>query len=388
MHRKWLPAIAALAFLLRFAYAAATGALTNPQVWEQDQIATNLLERHEFAYWYEGTTYRAYCEPMHPFVAAAVYFVTGHSRMAMVLLQIVIASIAVWLTGRLAESATGVPAAGPAAALLMAIHPGFIRYSSVLHPLTFDTFFLVAAALAIVARRWLAAAALIGLGVLTRPTILLLTGFQRKIAAVAITIAIVAPWTIRNAAVLHDFVLTRSGTGYVFWLGNNPNATGAAVDVHGRPLLAAAPPQFRVRILAAGELARDRIFRDTAWAYIAANPSAAIGRVAQRLYYFWWFSPAWGAHYSATAQIVYRLWWSFLLLLIVAGATVARRREVWLLVAMALLISFAQSLYYVEGRHRLAVEPLLLPMAALSLTVGGPRWLLSRRSGSPSSSPR
>jgi len=362
LQRKWLLAIAVLAFFLRLAYAAASGALTHPQVWEQSRIATNLIERHEFAYEHNGTTYRAYCEPMYPFVLAAV-----QNQTAMVLLQLVLAAFTVWLTGRLAESATGVPAAGPVAALLMAIHPGFIRYSSVLHPLTFDTLFFVAAALALITRRWLAAGALIGLGVLTRPTILLLTLFQRRIAAVLITIAIVAPWTIRNAVVLHDFVLTRSGAGFVFWLGNNPNATGSAVDVHGRPLLNVAPPEFQARVRAADELGRDRIFREAAWSYIAANPLAAIGRVAQRLVDFWWFSPEWGAHYSATQKIVYRLWWSFLLLLIVAGMIVARRREVWMLVAMALLISFAQSLYYVEGRHRLAIEPLLLPMAAVSL---------------------
>jgi len=383
LQHKWLLAIAVLALLLRLAYAAASGALTHPQVWEQSQIATNLLERHEFSFEWNGTTYRAYCEPMYPFVLAGV-----QNQTAMVLLQIVVAAFTVWLTGRLAESATGVPAAGPVAALLMAIHPGFIRYSSVLHPLTFDTLLVVAAALALITRRWLAAGALIGLGVLTRPTILLLTLFQRRIAAVLITIAIIAPWTIRNAVVLHDFVLTRSGTGFVFWLGNNPNATGSAVDVHGRTMLEAAPREFQSRIHAADELARDRIFREAAWAYIAANPIAAIGRIARRLYYFWWFSPEWGAQYSATQKIVYRLWWSFLLLLIVAGATVARRREVWLLVAMALLVSLAQSVYYVEGRHRLAIEPLLLPMAALTLTIGGPRWLLSPRSGSRSSSPR
>ena len=387
MHRRWLLSIAVLAFLLRFAYAAANGSLRNPQTWEVEQIATNLEQSHAFLYEYKGTIYRAYAEPLWPFVAVAVYAVTGHSRMAMVLLQIAIASITVWLTGRLAGSATGDAAAGNIAALLMAIHPGFIRYSSVLHPLTFDTFFFVAAALAIITKRWYAAAALIGLGALTRPTILLLTGFQRKIAAVAITLAIVAPWTIRNAVVLHDFVLTRSGSGFLLWLGNNPNATGSAVDVHGRPLLDAAPPEFQARIRAADELARDRIFRDAAWTYIAANPLAAAGRVAQRLFYFWWFSPQWGAGYSAAAKIVYRVWWAFLLVLFALGAIATRRREVWLLVAMAVLISIGQSLFYVEGRHRLAVEPLLLPMAALSLTKGGPRWLLSRRSGSPSSSP-
>ncbi len=36
-------------------HAAASGSLRNPQAWEQEQIATNLLERHEFANKQEGS---------------------------------------------------------------------------------------------------------------------------------------------------------------------------------------------------------------------------------------------------------------------------------------------------------------------------------------------
>lgn len=372
LHRRWLLGIAVLAFALRFGYAAASGALRNPHVWEQEKIATNLLEGHEFLYQGFGIAYRAYAEPLYPFVAAAVYLVTGHSRMAMVLLQIAISAFTVWLTGLLAARATDDGVAGAIAATLMAIDPGFIRYSSVLHPLTFDTLFFAAAALAIVERRTMAAGVLIGLGALTRPTILLLALFRRRLVVLALALAIVAPWTIRNAIVLRDFVLTRSGTGFVFWLGNNPNATGSAVDVHGVPLLDAAPAEFRARIRAAGELERDRIFRDAAFDYIAAHPLAAAGRFAKRVFYFWWFSPQWGVRYAPSAMIVYRVWWSFLLLLVLLGGLVTRRREVWLLVAMAVLVSLAQSVYYVEGRHRLSVEPLILPMAALSWRLRNP----------------
>ncbi len=377
--RRALLVIAAAAFLLRLGYAIATGVLWHPQFWEQERIATNLVERHEFV---RGND-RAYAEPLYPFVAAAVYAVTGHSRTALLLLQLAVAAATVWLAGRLAGMATGDERAGLAAASLMAVDPAFVYYNCVLHPLTFDTFFFTAAALALVCRRWFTAAALIGAGVLTRPTILLLSLFQRRIVAVALTLAIIAPWTIRNAVVLHDFVLTRSGTGYVFWLGNNPDATGGANDAQGRPLLDRAPRKF----LEAGEVERDRLFRQAALDYVAARPFAAIGRVVQRLYYFWWFAPSWGIHYSSAAKGVYRVWWSLLLLLIIAGAFLTRRREVWLLAAMALLVSLVQSVYYVEGRHRLAVEPLVLPLAALSLSAGGPRWLQSQRSGSRSSSP-
>jgi hypothetical protein len=396
--RRALIAIAVLAFALRLAYAAASGELRAPQVWETEQIATNLVEHHEFAFKVRGEPliYRAYIEPMYPFVMAGVYTVTNHSRTAMVLLQLLIAATTVWLLGRVATLASGRGDLGFVAALLMAVHPGFIRYSCILHPLVFDTFFFVAAAGAVIRyrqlpafRRALAAAAIIGLGVLTRPTILLFLlplvwiawrtsetprlRLTRSAAVVALTFAIVAPWTIRNAIVLHDFVLTRSGSGLVFWLGHNPSATGSAIDSAGTPVILQAPVEVQERIRAADELTRDRIFTEEAKSYIRHDPAAAIVRIGNRLSYFWWFSPQWGILYPPAAKLVYVLWWMALLLLWIAGAAVCRRFDVWFLSAMAFLISCGQSVYYVEGRHRLAIEPLILPMAAI-----GVLWLLQR----------
>src|SRR3954463_6530867 len=174
--QRALLAIALLAFALRLAYAAASGELRKPQVWETEQIATNLIANHDFTFVRGPLTYRAYIEPMYPFVAAGVYLVTRRSLMAMVLLQILIAAMTVWLLGRVATLASGRRDVGVVAALLMAVHPGFIRYSCVLHPLVFDTFFFIAAGGAVIRyrqlptlRRGLTAAAIIGLGVLTRP---------------------------------------------------------------------------------------------------------------------------------------------------------------------------------------------------------------------------
>src|SRR3954453_9363665 len=273
---RTLIAIAVLAFGLRLAYAAASGELRAPQVWETEQIATNLVEHHEFTFNYYSVPYRAYIEPLYPFVAAGVYLVTNHSLTAMVVLQLLIAAATVWLLGRVAALASGRGDVGIVAATLMAVHPGFIRYSCVLHPLVFDTFFFVAAGGAVIRyrqvptfRRALAAAAIIGLGVLTRPTILLFLlplvwiawrtsdtialRLTRSAAVVALTFAIVAPWTIRNAIVLHGFVLTRSGTGFVFWLGHNRLASGSAIDSAGIPIIDQAP-ELRRRISAADEL--------------------------------------------------------------------------------------------------------------------------------------
>jgi hypothetical protein len=392
---KPLLAIALLAFALRLGYAAASGALRNPQTWEQEQIATNLVERHAFVYEHHSFAYRSYTEPMYPFLAAAVYLVTNHSRTALVLLQLLVASATVLITGHAARLATGDHAVANTSAVLAAIHPGLIRYSSVLHPFVLDAFFLIAAATAVLRYRQkptalnaVLAALVIGLGALTRPTILLslaplmwmawrsLPSFGRRVRRVMIiavtAFAVVAPWTIRNAIVHHTFMLTRSGTGFVFWLGHNPATTGSATDAEGRAMMDAAPAELRQRVAAAGdEVTRDRIYTEAAWAYIRSDPVAAIGRMARRLEYFWWFSPQWGRAFSPNAKVVYRAWWAVLLVLIATGVIASRhhpqRHALWFLIVLALLISAVQSIYYGEGRHRLALEPLLMPVAALGV---------------------
>src|ERR1041385_7681906 len=103
---RWaLVACSILAFALRFGYVAATGALWRPQTWETEQIATNLVEGRGFLFFTPTLTYQSYCEPMYPYLAAAVYFVSGHSRMALVVVQLVIAALTVWLAGWAAMSA-------------------------------------------------------------------------------------------------------------------------------------------------------------------------------------------------------------------------------------------------------------------------------------------
>lgn len=390
--RYRLLTIALVALALRLGYAAATGALRHPQHWEQEQLATHLLVEHAFLYRHAGVTFRSYAEPLYPFLAAAVYLATDHSQTALVLVQLVIGAATAWVTGRAALLATGDAAAAIVTASLVAIHPGFIAYDCVLHPLVLDAFFVVAAGAALLryrqlpaVGRGLLAAVVIGLGALTRPTILLFllplgwtawrsapTAVQRLGRATLVTVAalaVLAPWTVRNAVVQHTFMLTRSGTGLVFWLGNNAASTGSATDRWGRPLVDGAPPALRARLAGAGEVPRDRLYAQAAWDYVRADPAAAVGRFLRRLGYFWWFSPQWGAAWPAPLRVAYRLWWAALLLLMAVGVAVSRRRPrrwgVWLLAAMALLISLAQCVFYVEGRHRLAVEPLVLPLAAL-----------------------
>ena len=394
--------ILGLALVLRLAYALHSGALFYPQTWEQEQIATNLIERHEFLFVSRIGPYQSYAEPMYPFLAAAVYLLTGHSQMALVLVQILISTATVWLVGRTAGTATRSSNAGHVAALIAATHPGLIHYASVLHPLVLDVFFFTLCGALLVAymesrnpRVALAAGAAIGLGTLTRPTVLLFVpllfwviasnavsakvAIRQMLIVSAVACAFIAPWTLRNAAIHHVFMLTRSGTGFVLWLGNNPHSTGSAMSDDGRSLLRLAPPELLQQVQSADEVERDRIFARSAWSYIRADRMGAIRRVAQRLGEFWWFSARWGRLFSPAVRLVYRVWWAAILSLVVLGGIASvvmaspGRDEIWILIAAALIVSIGQSLYYVEGRHRLAIEPLLLPAAAFGALVAGRR---------------
>jgi 4-amino-4-deoxy-L-arabinose transferase-like glycosyltransferase len=87
----------------------------------------------------------------------------------------------------------------------------------------------------------------------------------RRLAGVALATAtaagVVAPWLVRNCAVVGGPVLATEG-GYTLYLGNNPEATG------GYYVLKDAPEE-----LSTGELARDRYYKDRAIDYLFNHPA-------------------------------------------------------------------------------------------------------------------
>ena len=65
---------------------------------------------------------------------------------------------------------------------------------------------------------------------------------RNLVIAALFTTLIIAPWTIRNYAVLGGFVPVKSQFGFTLWVGNNPYATGTTfVDPKYAPLFGPAP---------------------------------------------------------------------------------------------------------------------------------------------------
>lgn len=400
-----LVAVLVLAAVARLGAFVTLHRFTTPEVWESETIATNLLEGRGFTYPTLGQTYRSYMEPLYPALCAAVYRFTNHSFLALGLVQVALGVALVWLVFACARRIAAEEAAILAAALA-AVHPGLVLYTTKFHPFVLDSalwFGVFAAVLAFRADRpWrsaIFAGALLGACVLTRPTILaclpamawwiwrrapatrrakLLVG-----ATFVVSAAIVAsPWVWRNYRVHHRLMLTRSGTSFVFWLGNNPYLfTGSAMTRDGVPVIDRVPEAVRRELGRRDELGQQDYFQEEAARFVRERPLEFARRWMIKFWYFWWFSPQAGLLYPRASLRVFQLFYVAIVSLAASALWTswketrgdpARRDAIIVIAACCLSIATLQSAYYVEGRHRLAIEPFLLIFAGVSL------WRMSR----------
>lgn len=366
---------------------------------EYGTLAGNLLNGQGFVYSYLGdAVYRSFCEPLYPFISAAIYFLTDYSLFAMGMAQAVFSSaiaVVIYLCARHIYDRKGVAVL---AGLLTALHPGLIIYATKHNPFILDTLFICLVLLFMIKlsvraslRSVLIAGFTSGLCILSRPTILLFLPLSlayifrswkikfAKAAAYCAVFAVAAgavflPWTLRNYVIHNEFMLTRSDVGFVFWLGNNPNFSGSALDKDGRFILELAPEDFRKKINALDELGQNRLFQEEAFGYIKKYPLRFVERTLKKFYYFWWFNPQAGIAYPHSWLLLYKAFYVFALIAGLAGIFYTYREGLFknksgavLIIFIMLAVSFAQSLYYIDTRHRWAVEPFLLIFTAKGL---------------------
>jgi 4-amino-4-deoxy-L-arabinose transferase-like glycosyltransferase len=398
---RWRPLIVVfvLALLARLGAQVVLGAYGHPETWEYETIADNLLAGRGYTYVVDGTTYvAAVSSPLYVLLTAGVYLVTAHSQAVMLVLQALFgaatAVLAAWLAARAFQ-----PEAAWTAGVLVAVDPGLAVYATKLHPLSLDALAFLAVVCACVglpvrasAARLAVVGGLLGLAALTRTTILsfvplLLVWINRfkgipfvsrqSLALIAATLVLYGAWPIRNSILLGQFTPGSSESMEWLWRGTNPNATGSSFTVDGRTMLEAAPAEFRAQIQAASEAERIGLYRDAAIAYIGAHPADAARLYVKKLKAFWWGSESTGLLYPPAWTVVYETWYGAMLLLAAVGVAwgwhhASARPALILIVASLVLVSASQAVFYVEGRHRLAVEPLLLVLSGVGLS-----WLAS-----------
>ena len=389
------------AILTRLAAVAFIPSLHPPQVFEHEEIALNIVNGVGFQWSHLGRDYLS-MRPLFVYLCALVYRATAHGHLVMLVLQAIITGLAVLATAAIARRVAG-PAVAVVAAAGVAFEPGLLYYDVVnIHPLGLQTLLFTLLLLSVVRvmtnpspAAFAVAGAALAAAVYERGTALFFvpaalvfvwreTGIplarlaRLTLVLIATAAALHAPWLIRNWVVYGEPIFIMTAAPELLWIGNNPESTGTAFGKSGRPAYEDAPAPLRARVAAApSEQAQMQAFTDEVHRYWRTEPASAATLYLRKLYYSWWFSPRSGATYHpgmfAAYRVVYAVEAGFALIGAATLWSTSRRRHVLALLAFLAIVSAVQSVFFVEGRHRLATMPAILVFSAAGVLAIVPR---------------
>jgi Dolichyl-phosphate-mannose-protein mannosyltransferase len=168
-------------------------------------------------------------------------------------------------------------------------------------------------------------------------------------------IAVIMPWTVRNALVMGHFVPVSTKMGFAMWQGMNPDSRGFGYSnydeikkVHGPDVV--------------DEVVKSRMLTNDALQSIAADPLRFMRLGVQKV--LWFFYPFDGLRFSLPSPFdpTYGMLFSLLLLAWVLPR-VFHPPPGWVLVVFAYFL-FTAVIFYGSPRFRLPLEPLLALWAA------------------------
>ena len=407
--------VLAAAFVLRIVLIVGFKTYAYPVVWEYEEIANSLLAGRGYSFEFLNTTYWSFNTPLFGYLCAAIYAVTNHSYFAILIIQssfTIALALTIFQIGKTVFNET----VALLAAALVAFHPGFVYYDVFnLLPLSIDSFMISAITLLLLkhidrptSMAMSLIGGLIGIAVLSRgitgvllPFVIIyvalfarsLSRKERLISSMCLVCTafiVLAPWLIRNYVIHKQFVFISSTSSENFWRGNNMYATGTSYDANKLKIFDLWPEEFREKVYAMTEVQQKKFFENEAWHFIAANPAAAAKLYLKKVYYFWWFSPQSGIiypkRYLAAYKYLYTILIGFSLVGIVFALTSPKREVVessLILISVPISICLAQSVFYVEGRHRWLVEPIMIIFFSYGVTRCWKVLLKRARSGNP-----
>jgi 4-amino-4-deoxy-L-arabinose transferase-like glycosyltransferase len=407
--RAWRPiaAAGAVALVLRVVFGL-TYWIDKPLTHDEREylaLARGLSEGRGFTYGPDhqsGTAAQFGRAPAYPLFLAAIGATgpeNGSAPMRVKVVQAVIGAALVVVIGALAWRAAG-RSAGAAAALGAAVYPPLVWYPAYVFSETLYSLIALSSALVLQAAvvradtarssraggpLALLAGGLIGVGILTRPALLLFVPLallwllRRRRSALAVALlaavlAVVAPWTARNYRAHGRFVLVASEGGVTFWTGNHPLARGEG-DLAANPEIKRTEVEFRRRHpgLTAEEL--EPLYYWEAFGHIRAEPGWWLGLLARKAFYtIVPGGPSYRVHslrYQAASIASYLL----LLPFAVAGVrTLWRAKErpvaLGLLACSAVLVCL---IFFPQERFRVPVlDPAMIIAAAASVRPSRP----------------
>ena len=351
-----------------------------------------------------GVFYQA---PLYPYFLGLLQFFFGHNLWLIRFLQIILGSLScvlIFLVGQKLFSRV----AGIATGLILACYAPAIFFDALIEKSNLDLFLLSLLLFLLIGAmqrqhwsHWLSAGAVLGLLGLTRENALILVVVVPSWIAVYFSVQSLqtrAAWTglflgglllillpvgLRNFAVGGEFKLTTSQFGANFFIGNNPRADGTYGSVHriiGEPQLegndaARLAEREAGRKMTSGEVSN--FWLQKSLSYIRAQPLEWFKLLTKKWLMVWNAREVEDSDdfyiYSHWSWLLTCLGWinhfGVLAPLAVVGAWLTRNqwRRLWLLYSIVVCFALSVAVFYVFGRYRFPLVPLLALCAGAAL---------------------
>lgn len=389
-----------LAFGLALLVTAITGRFAFPERWEYSEIAAHLLAGQGAYHDYLGTRYYFYGPVVYPYLLSMVLRVSGQEALMLVLQAAMLAATCV-LIYHLGTLVAG-PTVAWLGAVLAAAHPGNLIYAGKLHAQALDVLFvtlsfLILLKITLASSRprpatMVGAGVLLGLAALSRGTVLpccaawagwWLWRHRREPAGplrVLVCLAaggflMLAPIMVQGYLRYGRVIPLRTDTGANLWYGNHPGASGTSYTPGPRPVpvITTLPPALAAQLSGATEVEQHELLTRAATDFWRGKPAEALGLFAKKLAYFWWRSPQGGLLYPSHWTMAYQGYYAVVAGFALAGlfaclrGSPAARAGASVFLLFAASFSVAQAVFYIEGRHRWQLEPVLLVFTAVGM---------------------
>ncbi|MFH1622855.1 MAG: hypothetical protein ABIA97_07055 [Candidatus Omnitrophota bacterium] len=189
-----------------------------------------------------------------------------------------------------------------------------------------------------------------------------------------LAIIVISPWIYRGYRIYDRFIFISTTSSEHFWRGNNPVASGGGLTKNNKPILEAAGIDFKEKIISLNEIDRRNFFMKEAISFIKSSPFDFIKLTTKKFICFWSFSPQIGIIYPKSWSAIYKILFIIIAFFFLSGMFfVFKNKSMVNLPAIGFLLSFfamislAQSFYYVDMRHRITIEPLLMIFSAYGM---------------------
>ena len=374
--------------------------VNNFQLWEDHYIALNIVKESSFYIYSDGIKCYSYQFPIFPFLLALIYFIFGISPIAVAVFNIILSSFTAWFIYKvclffteyfqLPEFISNKKNVIAFLSMLgFILHPAIAYYALIqIHPFTFDIFMLFFSLYMMTKyfenKNYLPFYILtIGLTVLTRGTLIVSTiplaiivwqreGFIKMLKQILLIGSLAfltnVPWLVRNyykdGIIGYQSIAPRN-----LWVGSLKNAEGSNYLVNGK--------NYYQELSQADIVALQKLtpkeqfdFYTRKWEEnVSDDPISFAKLFLLKLNNFWFFRQHIGNEYSNSVQKIIPLY-KIIYLIILSLACMAMFFIGWrsfTLLAIPIMLSLMQAFFYVETRHRLIIEPILIYLAIITL---------------------